>query len=57
MDTLNKTLIKNIFIKHPVAKYYFVTFLISWGGLVLIMAGLRSSKNKYFLLKNIDQLF
>jgi len=39
METLNKTHTKNLFIKYPVATYYLVTFLISWGGLVLIIGG------------------
>jgi uncharacterized protein len=30
---------KNLIFRHPVVTYYFVTFLISWGGLVLIIGG------------------
>ncbi len=39
METLNKTTTKNIFIKYPVTTYYLLTFLISWGGLIVIMGG------------------
>jgi hypothetical protein len=39
METLDKSFIKNLFLKHPVVTYYLVTFLISWGGLVLIIGG------------------
>jgi len=31
--------IRNLVLNHPVVVYYFVTFLISWGGLVLILGG------------------
>jgi membrane protease YdiL (CAAX protease family) len=31
--------IKSLIIEHPVATYYLVTFLISWGGLVLMLGG------------------
>lgn len=40
METLHKTPTKNLFIKYPVATYYFVTFFISWGGLALIIGGI-----------------
>jgi uncharacterized protein len=30
---------KNLFIKYPVAIYYIITFLISWGGLILLIGG------------------
>lgn len=40
MKTLHKTPTKNLFIKYPVATYYFVTFFISWGGLLLIIGGI-----------------
>ncbi|CAN1211303.1 CPBP family intramembrane metalloprotease [Tumidithrix helvetica PCC 7403] len=39
METLNKTTTKNIFIKYPITTYYLLTFLISWGGLIVIMGG------------------
>lgn len=39
MAILNRTLTKNLFAKYPVATYYFLTFLISWGGLVLLIGG------------------
>jgi len=34
---------KNFIKQHPVVTYYFVTFLISWGGLVMILGGRISS--------------
>jgi len=37
--TSNKTLLKDLAKKYPVVTYYFVTFFISWGGLVLILGG------------------
>ncbi|GCC53170.1 CPBP family intramembrane metalloprotease [Chryseotalea sanaruensis] len=30
---------KNLIIKYPVATYYILTFLISWGGLILLIGG------------------
>jgi membrane protease YdiL (CAAX protease family) len=30
---------KNLIIKYPVATYYIITFLISWGGLILLIGG------------------
>ncbi|MFL5740413.1 MAG: CPBP family intramembrane glutamic endopeptidase [Flavisolibacter sp.] len=30
---------KNLIIKYPVAIYYIITFLISWGGLILLIGG------------------
>lgn len=39
METLNNTPSRNLFVKYPVVTYYFVTFLISWGGLVFILGG------------------
>lgn len=30
---------KNLFIKYPVATYYIITFIISWGGLTLLIGG------------------
>jgi membrane protease YdiL (CAAX protease family) len=39
METLNKTTTENIFIKYPITTYYLLTFLISWGGLIVIMGG------------------
>jgi len=33
------TNLKNIAVKYPVVTYYFMTFLISWGGLLLIIGG------------------
>jgi uncharacterized protein len=39
METSNKILSKNLAKRYPVVIYYFVTFLISWGGLVLILGG------------------
>ena len=32
--------LKSLILNHPVVTYYFITFLISWGGLVLILGGL-----------------
>jgi uncharacterized protein len=31
--------LKNLIIKYPVATYYIITFLISWGGLILLIGG------------------
>lgn len=31
--------VKDLFINHPVAIYYLTTFLISWGGLVIVLGG------------------
>lgn len=39
MVNLFKIVSKNTFIKYPVVTYYLVTFLISWGGLVLLIGG------------------
>jgi uncharacterized protein len=39
METSTKARPKNLAEKYPVATYYLVTFLISWGGLVLILGG------------------
>jgi membrane protease YdiL (CAAX protease family) len=39
METLNKTTTANIFIKYSITTYYLLTFLISWGGLIVIMGG------------------
>lgn len=46
METLNKTTTKNIFIKYQVTTYYLLTFLISWGGLIVIMGGLDKISSK-----------
>jgi uncharacterized protein len=35
----NKILSKDVIKKYPVATYYFITFLISWGGLLLVLGG------------------
>lgn len=39
MANLNKAHKNNLVIKCPVATYYFITFLLSWGGLVLLIGG------------------
>jgi membrane protease YdiL (CAAX protease family) len=31
--------VKNLILKYPVATYYIITFLISWGGLILLVGG------------------
>lgn len=46
METLDKTITKNKFIKYSVTTYYLLTFLISWGGLIIIMGGLDRITSK-----------
>ena len=37
MEEANKTFRKNFFLQHPIAVYYLLTLLISWGGLILFI--------------------
>ncbi|MFN0048803.1 MAG: CPBP family intramembrane glutamic endopeptidase [Cytophagales bacterium] len=46
METFNKSLLKKLFTKYPVPTYYLLTFLISWGGLVLMVGGIDKVSSK-----------